>query len=179
MNVSDIIQLIGILISFATSITAIIISIKSLTQNSKMIEESTRPYIGIYGASTHIGSSNYYIVLKNFGQCSATIHEFLYDFDLANFTVNNSSSKPFQCIENSTIVPGQSLHALINLNKALKQTNIINFHISYSSGVHKYKEDFCLNLTGNLGNFVSHKTTQGKELETISETLQDMYIHFL
>ena len=83
MNTSDIIQLIGILISLATSIAAIMISVKSLKQNSKMIEESTRPYISIYGASTYIGSSDYYIVLKNFGQSSATIHEFLYDFDLA------------------------------------------------------------------------------------------------
>lgn len=179
MNISDTIQLIGILISFTTSIVAILISVKSLKQNSKMIEESTRPYISIYGASTYIGSSKYYIVLKNFGQCSATIHEFVYDFDLANFIENSSPSEPFQCIENTTIVPGQSFHALIDLNKARKQTNMINFHISYSSGTHKYEEDFCLNLSGNFGNFTSHESTVGKELAAISETLQDMYIHFL
>ena len=179
MNTSDTIQLIGILVSLATSISAIMISVLSLKQNSKMIEKSTRPYISIYGASTYIGSSNYYIVLKNFGHSSATIHEFLYDFDLAKCTVNPSPSEPFQSIDNSTIVPGQSLHALIDLNKALKETKVINFHISYSSGIHKYNEDFCLNLSGNLGNFVIHKSTKGKELATISETLQDMYIHSL
>lgn len=179
LNTSDIIQLTGILVSLATGIIAIIISVKSLKQNSKMIEGSTRPYISIYGASTYIGSSNYYIVLKNFGQSSATIHEFLYDFDLSKCTVNTSPNEPFQFIDNSIIVPGQSFHALINLKKTLKQTKVINFHISYSSGVHKYEDDFCLNLAGNLGNSVNHIVTEGKELATISETLQDMYIHSL
>ncbi len=179
MNTSNIIQLIGILVSLATSTAAIVISVKSLRENSKMIEASTRPYINIYGASTYIGDSNYYIILKNFGQSSATIHEFICDFDLKKCTVNTTKDKPFQSIDNSTIVPGQSLHALIDLNNALKETKAINFHVSYSSGTHKYEEDFCLNLAGNLGNFVSHKCTKGKELATISETLQDMYIHLL
>lgn len=129
-----------------------------------MIEESTRPYISIYGASTYVCSSNYYIVLKNFGQSSAIIHEFLYDFDLAKCTVNSSSDEPFQFIDNSTIVPGQSLHALIDLSKALKETKVINFHISYSSGIHKYDEDFCLNLSGNFGNlfYLSYNLSTGR-----------------
>lgn len=179
MHISDFIQLIGILVSFITGIIAIIISILSLRQNSKMIEKSARPYINIYGASTYIGSSKYYIVLKNFGQCSATILEFSCDFDLEKLSITPLSDHPFQFIKNSTIVPGQALHALIDLNRALSETKAINFHVLYSSGTHKYSEDFCLNLSGNLGNFVCHKSNEGKELETISETLQDIYIHFL
>lgn len=179
MNTSNIIQLIGILVSLATSTAAIVISVKSLRENSKMIEASTRPYINIYGASTYIGDSKYYIVLKNFGQCSATIHDFLCDFDLSECTIKEYKGKPFQYIKNSTIVPGQSFHALIDLRKTLTRTKMINFHISYSSSTHNYEEDFCLNLSGNLGNSVSHRTDPDQELATISETLQDMYIHSL
>lgn len=43
LSTSDIIQLLGIIASLATSIIAIIISVVSLKQNSKMIADSTRP----------------------------------------------------------------------------------------------------------------------------------------
>lgn len=45
LSVSDVIQLLGIIISLVTSVVAIIISVLSLKQNSKMIADSTRPYI--------------------------------------------------------------------------------------------------------------------------------------
>lgn len=179
MSISDIIQLIGILFSTITGIIAIVISILTLRQNSKMIEDSTRPYIGIYGARSYINSPNYYIVFKNFGQSSAVINSFTCDFDLSKCVESNCPEKPFQNICNSTIVPGQSFHALIDFNKTTKQTKTLTFHVSYSSGSHDYEEDICLNVIENLGNLTSHNVINGKELQIISETLQDMYIHSL
>ena len=52
LSPSDLIQIAGIIVSLICSLIAIAISLKTLKQNSKMIENSTRPYIGIYIAST-------------------------------------------------------------------------------------------------------------------------------
>lgn len=187
MNTSDVVQMIGIIASLATSVIAIGISVKSLKQNSRMIEDSTRPYISIYGTGVYIGSSNYYITIKNFGQSSATITSFTYDFDLSkciddriNDPQNISPYKePFENIENTTMAPNQSFHAIIDFNKTIKQTKVINFNIKYSSGTHEYEEDICLNLIGNLGNYVLLPQNSNSELVTISETLQNMHIHSL
>lgn len=179
LTTSDIIQIIGILASLLTSIIAIVISICTLRQNSRMIEDSTRPYIGIYGAETYIGSPHYYLVIKNFGQSSAFIRSFTYDFDLSQCVNHDFDSEPFQNIENSTLMPGQSFRCVIDYNKTLASTKIINFHILYSSGMHSYEDDICVNLTASIGNVIMHNTTQNKELKIISETLQDMYIHSL
>ena len=45
---SDIIQILGIIASFLTALVAIIISLVTMRQNSKMIEESSRAIISIY-----------------------------------------------------------------------------------------------------------------------------------
>lgn len=179
LTISDIIQIIGIILSLLTGIVAICISIATLKQNSKMIEESTRPYIDIYSAGVYVGSSTYYIVLKNFGQSSAFINSFDCEIDLSKCINSQHPTKPFQGIEKSNIVPGQSFHALIDFKKTTEQTDVLIFHISYSSGTHSYNQDIHLKLTANIGNLVNHTTTEGKELATISETLQDMYIHSL
>lgn len=180
LNASDIVQLAGIFVSLITGIIAIVVSVLALKQNSKMIEDSTRPYLGIYLASTYIQSVSCYLVVKNFGQSSATVNSFTYDFDLAKCTKFTSGGmEPFQNIENSTLMPGQSHRCVIDLNKAIKQVKEINFHIIYSYGTHKYEEEICVNLIATIGNFTSHNTSKDKELAIISETLQDMHISSL
>lgn len=51
------------LITAITSIVAVVISVFTLKQNSEMIENSTRPYIGIYGLSVFIVDRTYYIII--------------------------------------------------------------------------------------------------------------------
>ncbi len=177
---SDIIEIIGIVASLLTSIIAIIISLKTLRQNSKMIEDSSRPYIGIYGGSTFVSTPNYYLILKNFGNSSATIKKFSSNIDLSKFNTHNfDDRKPFQNIEGSTIMPGQSFHAVIDFKKAYSKSKTLNFYIVYSSGTHTYEDNICVNLAANIGNFVTHHTAKGKEIATISETLQDISIRSL
>ena len=91
LSPSDLIQIAGIIVSLICSLIAIAISLKTLKQNSKMIENSTRPYIGIYIASTYIRDVSCYLVVKNFGQSAATIRSFTYDFDLAKLNRSPSS----------------------------------------------------------------------------------------
>lgn len=179
LSPSDKIQLFGILISMLTGIIAIIISILSLRQNSKMIENTSRPYIGIYGAGVYVRSPNYYLTIRNFGNSSATITSFTYDFDLSKCTLKEQKVEPFQDIENSTLLPGQSYHCVIDINKSLKQTKEINFHVIYTSGNKTYEDEICLNLAALSGNYISHKNENGDPISVISETLQDIHINSL
>lgn len=82
LSTSDIIQLIGIMASLLTSIIAIIISIVTVRQNSKILEEANRPVISIYGQSINPGAPMFYLVVKNFGNSSAYMTKFATDFDL-------------------------------------------------------------------------------------------------
>lgn len=177
-TISNILQVIGILTSLFTSIVAIVISVKSLKQNSQMLEESTRPYIGIYGVASYVKQPNYYIVLKNFGQSSALITDFSSDLDLSLISLHKSEI-PFKNIVGTAVMPGQSFRSVIDINAALARTKHITFSMTYTSGVHTYNETILLNLTANLGNLVSHNTSKGQEIRIISETLQDMHIHSL
>ena len=53
---SDIVQILGIIASFLTAIVAIIISLVTLRQNSKMLEESSRAVISVYSQSINTGT---------------------------------------------------------------------------------------------------------------------------
>ena len=53
LTVSDVIEIVGIIASLITSIVAIAISVKTLKQNSRMIEDSTRPYVSVYIGNTY------------------------------------------------------------------------------------------------------------------------------
>ena len=64
LSPSDIIQLLGILLSTIISTIAVIISVVTLRQNHQMVEESTRPYIVVYTAATNFQSPMYYLVIK-------------------------------------------------------------------------------------------------------------------
>lgn len=110
------------MVSLITALVAIVISVLTLKQNSKMIESSTRPYIGIYLASTYIRDVNCYLVIKNFGQSSAFIESFSYDFDLKN-TCDAPDYCPFKSIESSTLMPQQSNKSTIELKEILNQTD--------------------------------------------------------
>lgn len=177
---SDIIELIGIFSSLIVSIVAIAVSISSLRQNSKMVEFSSRPYIGIYGISTYMGFCQYYIIIKNFGQSSAVVDSLTSDFDVAKIS-KHDGFKPFSRISGTTIMPGQSYRTAIDFDKVTEhKLSCINFHILYSSSTHTYDEKICLKIDANIGNLESHNT--GKKLsdiEVISETLQDMHIKSL
>lgn len=185
MSLSDTLELIGILASTITSIIAIVISVLTLKQNSKMIEDSSRPYIGIYGLSTYVCDRNYYIILKNYGTSTACIESLTYDFDIALLS-KNENYEPFSHIDGASIAPGQSYRCAIDFDKATqRKLTCINFHVRYSSGVHKYEDDISLKIDANLGNLEAHtKSEEEKEkkktpLVVISETLQDMHIKSL
>lgn len=178
---SDIIQLIGIACTTIASIVAIVISVLNLKQSTKMMEASSRPYIGIYGLSTYIRDRFYYIIIKNLGQSTAHIQSLTYDFDLSKLS-RHEGFEPFSRLEGATIVPGQAYRCVIDFDKVtLREISHINFHIVYSSGKHIYDEWLCLKIDANLGNLEAQQNPNkvAKSLEVIAATLQDMHIKSL
>ncbi len=170
---TDIIEIIGILASLITSIVAIVISVKTLKQNSQMIEESTRPYIVIYSRTTNFQSPSYYIVLKNFGQTGATITSFEcdYDFSICSY---NSEHIPFEHIKGTFIAPGQSYICSINPLKLFKEPTNMHFAITYNADKHYYTESFTINPLADSDLIQTRASTKDKELRNISYTLQDL-----
>lgn len=149
---SDWIQILGICASLLTSITAIIISIKTLQQNSKMIEESTRPYITIYYEFSYV-TDHHFLILKNFGKSSGKIISLECDYDLKKLKdkeFNPNNSFPFLHIKNTTLVPNQSLRETIYWEKQKDNSKkfdfqILNFKITYEANGKTYIENVCIN----------------------------------
>lgn len=91
--VSNIIQTIGILVSLGLGYNANKIAQKTLKQNSIMLEESTRPYVCVYGTTFYIhGKSHFYLIVKNFGQSIAYIKSFRTTIDLEKLSYHLEKS---------------------------------------------------------------------------------------
>ncbi len=175
MAVSDIIQIIGIGIALTIGIASIIISIVTLKQNSRMIEESTRPVISIYSECINTGIPTLYIVIKNFGQTAATITKFNYDFDFLNSKayMGGSNNKDWlKDLVNSTLAPNQSRIC------CLEYSNInvpVTFDLEYKTSNKTYNEKITINLKGGSSMLVMKSDDSGDNgLANISYTLQEM-----
>lgn len=168
---SDCIQLVGISVSLFTSIIAIAISIITLKQNSKMIEESSRASIGIYGESINSGSPMFFLVVKNFGNSTATLTKFNTDFDFSDCYGFSTDKNFILDLSNCTIAPGQSRICQLDYNKI---TRPVTFELEYISASKKYSETQTIDLKLGSSMLTSKVSTKDKELRTISYTLQEM-----
>lgn len=149
LTVSDVIEICGIIASLITSIVAIVISVKTLRQNSKMIEESTRPYVSIYIGNTYFSTVNVYLIIKNFGSSSAVINGFETDIDLTPYAYDENRV-PFTNIIGTTLCPGESMQYPIKLENAPDSLKTLKISLKYRSDTHQYNEDICLNLSAHF-----------------------------
>lgn len=174
MQPSDIIQVIGIVSAMLIGIISIIISVITLRQNSKMIEESSRPVISIYCTSTNFGIQQRYLVIKNFGQTQATISKFDYDYNFVvnqAYAVKNSDTDWLKNLVTTSLSPGQSKICAINS----KNINMpVTFTYEYKTSTKTYKDKITINL--NAGDMLTSKSNgvNGDTLGVISYTLQEM-----
>ena len=81
MDISEIVNIILSILSFALAVTSIIIVVITLKQNNKMLEESSRPVMSIFTQTLTFGSPEIYLVVKNYGHSSAFIESLIADFD--------------------------------------------------------------------------------------------------
>lgn len=176
MTPSDIIQVFGIIVALVVGIASIAISVFSLRQNSKMIEESTRPVISIYGAMTTLGSvQQFYFVIKNFGQTPTTITKFISDY---NFSINqaysiNNGHDWLSNLNGAHLAPGQSKICALNYENVSQP---VTFTLEYKTIVKTYNEQITVNLKAGTTMPIekSNAKSEKDELRNISYTLQEM-----
>lgn len=168
---SDIIQIFGIIASFLTAFVAIVISLVTIRQNSKMIEESSRAVISIYSQSINTGSPMMFIVIKNFGNSPAVIRKFEYDFDFTNCYKFRADRDYLKDFVGSSLAPGQSRICCLDYEKL---TRPVTFTLEYQSGSRKYDETLVVDLQAGVNVPTPKTATSNKELCTISYTLQEM-----
>lgn len=172
-SISDWLEFFGILASLITSIIAILISILTLRQNSKMIKESTRPYIIICGKTINCQEPSFYLVLKNYGASGAIITKFNCNYNLANFSIS-SSLTPFEHICGTFIAPNQSMITNLNKNTLFSEERILKFDIEYKQNNKKYTDHFEIVLNAYKDLIQTRASTKDKELRNISYALQDL-----
>ena len=166
MDLSTKINLTLSISSFVLAAISVITVVITLLQNSKMIENSTRPYLCIYGQCINTGHSQFYLVLKNFGASAATVTKFQSSFDLSEF----KSSRTFiEEIRNTTIAPGQSRICLLEYETI---PDNITFDLEYKSGKRNFSETFSGNIKAATA-MLSEKASKN-DLRNISYTLQEM-----
>lgn len=172
LSVDNVISIVSIVISLLTSIIAIVISLKTLKQNSRMISDSTRPYVVMYSKTTNFQSPLVYLILKNFGQSGAIIKKLECDFDLTQLCYNKST--PFSNFDGVFIAPGQSFTVALNPDKLSLCKKPVNFEISYQNGNDFYLDSFSIHLDADCSLTKARASTKDKELKIISYTLQDL-----
>lgn len=173
LNPPDYIQILGIVSSLLVSLVAIIISLITLRQNSKMIEESTRPYLSVYISHIYCTDCIDYLVLKNFGTSSAVITKFQCNTDL-KIGAYDSRHTPFEHITGQNICPGEKFQTPLLLYKICACTDTLSFLIEYSSGKKTYTENITISLTSLADAPIMSANPEDKELEAISRSLQDI-----
>lgn len=176
MTISDKIQLYSMIAALAVGIVSILISVISLHQNSKMIEESTRPVISIYGAMTNLGTPQHYIVIKNFGQTAATITKFDYDFKFNVEKAYAGRSNDHDWLKDlitANLAPGQSQICALNYDRINRP---ITFTYEYKTSSKTYKETVTINLKAGIAMLKERSDgINDDSLKAISYTLQGMY----
>lgn len=144
MSISDLIQIIGILIALFTGIASIIISTIALRQNARIVKESAKAQIVVFPFKFY-GDMFPRIRIQNFGNTSGTITNIqtIPELPKENICVN-----PFEGYQNMTIAPNQSFTTIfckenepevpleefdviityVTLGETIKETQHINYN---------------------------------------------------
>lgn len=172
MDTATVVNIIFCVLSFILAVISVVTVVITLRQNSKMIEESTRPVISVYTDEINTGNPFFYFIVKNFGKSTAYITNFEYDFDFKGcFKVDNDIDY-LKDFNNAVLAPGQSRICMLDYAKIDKE---VTFKLKYRSGSNKeYSDEFKIDLKAGVSLPYGKVDTKGKELRTISYALQEL-----
>lgn len=154
---SDKIAVVALVVSAFLGIVSMMISVCTLKQSSKMIENSTRPYITVYGNKVYLGVAKYVLIIKNFGASSGKITKFSCDTKLKDYALLKDYN-PFEHIAGTTLAPKQSIHCELDLKKLKgNETITFEFEVDYE-GIKKYPSNkFIVNVDAEIENTIAHQ----------------------
>ena len=172
MDVATIVNVILCVLSFLLAAISVVTVVITLRQNNKMIEESTRPVISVYTDEINAGNPFFYLIVRNFGKSPAYITKFEYDFDFKGCYKIRNDRDYLEGLNNAVLAPGQSRICTLDYAKIDKE---VTFTLEYHSGAKKvYSDKFTIDLKAGVSMPYDKVATEGKELRTISYTLQEM-----
>lgn len=172
LTISDIIQIVGILMSLLTSIIAIIISVISLRQNSKTIKETFRPYVTIYFEAMQLGTPMGYFVVKNFGQNSARIIDCSYNDAIRNNKQTIADLRLFfDNLINVHLAPGQKYVIPCRLSDF--HDDVAIFTLIYGDEIIQYTEHVRIHVS-NYKKYIKPRFVSNNENKNISYPLQEI-----
>lgn len=173
-DIAVIVNLILCILSFALAAISVITVIVTLKQNNKMIESSSRPYIGIYTQSVIVGEKpTFYLVIKNFGQASAQLRSFTHTPELKGCFNLNVDTDFLKQAEKMVLAPNQSRICMFDYDAV---PDNVTFEYEYCSPARKsYKEsiEIAMKAAINLPTTVINDSKDRDE-RIISHTLQEM-----
>ena len=157
-------------ITLTVSIVAICISVLTLKQNNKMIEESSRPIIIIY---SEFVDKLTFIVVKNFGKSLAQIDDINCDYSFTPKQAYGLSGDLFKYLGNSALAPSQVKRIpLVGFN--MPENIVININVKYHSKCNSYCDEFAINITTENPYPIIKHSTKDQDLKHISNALQEM-----
>lgn len=175
MSYQTVISLVFSGVTVFTAICSVYIAIKTLKQNSKMLENSTRPYIVVYGRNIRLDETTYfYLVVKNFGASAAFIDSFHISEQL-EYGVN-SDEDFIHRLNGAVIVPNQS-HSCYLINDSVPKTLTIELkYHSLSLESKSYVEHFELNPKAGINMLQNNFIVPGKDpIDRIATFMQEFW----
>ena len=145
LTTADWIQIVIAFITLISIIVSIIIAIKTLKHNSKMIENSTRAYILFY-IDYHPQTKKYYLVIKNFGKTAGKLIKLnvspKLNWELCEF---KQTLTPLTESKNVLLTPNQKISSWFDFDGYPdKQFDI---YIEYSCNNKIYNENYSIDLS--------------------------------
>lgn len=173
---TDIAQTAAAIGSAAAAIVALVISVKTLKQNSRMIEEASRPYITISFDSEVISGQDSFFIIKNFGKSSARITKFEYNEILKTTKQRDPVyNEQFDLVKGITLAPGQKKILYYNVAK-IPNRPPFDFTIGYTSGKREYSDKFTLDSRNylHIPQLRAHPEKKQDEMPILIEVMQEI-----
>lgn len=179
MAISDWINATLCILSLILAVISVVTVAITLRQNHRMIENSTRPYVTIYGAVTAFHATQFYLVLRNYGQSSAQITDFSCNIDLSNLVLEDGLPVPFKHIIGCTLAPGQAIQFPINHLRLRAMDSPLSFTIRYSFMKKTYEEVVSVNVQSHSDYLIVHAGKGSDTEKVIANTLQEIAVRQL
>lgn len=177
MRISDWINVALCILSFLLAVISVITVVITLRQNQRMIENATRPYVTLYGVFTAYDVSIFYLVLRNFGQSSATIKDISCNLDLSKLTFTDFFSTPFSKITGFRLAPGRSIRVPIQHIPLNNADLPLSFVIKYESDSrNEYEESVDIDIQSFADQPVLHASQNADPVQVVANTLHDIAV---
>lgn len=176
MTTSDWITFWGTVATVLFGVISAGIAIFTLRQNSRMIEESTRPYISIYFDVLFISSQQPRFIFKNFGKTGATITDFEYPDIIRKVKFDNKGfiNSQFDKIKGIYLSPGQSF-AITWPEFPKEKLDNLSFKIDYETEKKSYSDKINLSVGDNAQSFaLKTKIDKENELTMTAKALDEI-----